>query len=167
MTHYARRLCVGAGIGNLTLHAVDFAAASDIDLIYFDYIVAHGVHSWVAPLIREDMCRFIDRRLKQGGLVYISYSSYNAMPGGAADAPFQYLLRENADTCSGDSKEKFLKALSLVQAYTASGAPGIARSPLGLPARRLFAKRGLARELRKSIKAVRYVDLLSRLARDS
>ena len=29
------------------------------------------------------------------------------------------------------------------------------------------AKRGLARELRKSIKAVRYVDLLSRLARDS
>jgi SAM-dependent methyltransferase len=87
---HARRLCANAEIDNLTLHEIDFAAASEIDMIDFDYIVAHGVYSWIAPRFREDMCRFIDRRLKPGGLVYISY---NSLPGWASDAPFQFLLR--------------------------------------------------------------------------
>jgi SAM-dependent methyltransferase len=122
---HARRLCANAGIRNLMLHDLDFAAASETELASFDYIVAHGVYSWIAPRFRKDICRFIDRQLKPGGLVYISY---NALPGWASDGPFQYLLREIARSCKGDSKDKFLAALSRVQAYTAAGARALASS---------------------------------------
>ena len=121
----ARRLCDSAGIGNLTLHALDFASALDVDLPRFDYIVAHGVYSWIDPRGRADMRRFIDRRLKPGGLVYVSY---NAMPGWANDTPFQYLVREIAATCRGDSVEQFLAAMHVITTFTAAGAPALTNS---------------------------------------
>src|SRR6266550_46651 len=54
----ARGLCNNAGIANLTLHALDFASAIDLDLPCFDYIVAHGVYSWIDSRSRDDMRRF-------------------------------------------------------------------------------------------------------------
>src|SRR6516162_942565 len=45
---HARGLAAAAAIPNLQLHAVDFAAAIDLDLPQFDYIVAHGVYTWVS-----------------------------------------------------------------------------------------------------------------------
>src|SRR5437773_4671116 len=83
---HARRLAAAAAVANLELHAVDFAAAIDLDLPQFDYIVAHGVYTWIGPETQCAVRRFIDRRLKPGGLVYLSY---NAMPGWARDLPFQ------------------------------------------------------------------------------
>ncbi|HWZ68717.1 MAG TPA: class I SAM-dependent methyltransferase, partial [Stellaceae bacterium] len=82
---HARRLAAAAAIPNLQLHAVDFAAASGLELPQFDYIVAHGVYTWIGPEAQCAVRRFIDRRLKPGGLVYLSY---NAMPGWARDLPF-------------------------------------------------------------------------------
>ena len=38
-----------AGVANLRPDLVDFAAAAGLDLPPFDYIVAHGVYSWVDP----------------------------------------------------------------------------------------------------------------------
>jgi SAM-dependent methyltransferase len=122
---HARQLCADGNVRNLTLHAVDFATANEIDLPNFDYIVVHGVYSWVAPSVREDVERFIDRHLKPGGLAFVSY---NAMPGRANDVPFQHLLRALADASTGDSNEKFAKAMSQVRAYREAGAPALAQS---------------------------------------
>ena len=101
---HARALVVDAGIGNLTLHAADFAAASDIELPCFDYIVAHGVYAGSLRNSARTCARFIDRRLKPGGLIYVSY---NAMPGWTADAPFQYLVREIAGTARAIAGRNF------------------------------------------------------------
>lgn len=121
----ARRLRDSAGIHNLTLHALDFASAIDIDLPSFDYIVAHGVYSWIDPRGRADMRQFIDRRLKPGGVVFVSY---NSMPGWANDTPFQYLVRNIAATLPGDSIEQFFEAMKLISAFTAAGAPALTNS---------------------------------------
>src|SRR5262245_17240386 len=83
---HAQRFAEEAGIGNVHFHSTDFAEAADIAFEGFDYIVAHGVYSWVDEATQAAMRRFIDRHLKPGGLVYISY---NAMPGRAPDLPFQ------------------------------------------------------------------------------
>src|SRR6185295_9749716 len=83
---HAQQLCETAGIANLTLHARDFASAIDVDLPDFDYVIAHGVYSWIDARGREDFRRFVERRLKPGGIALVSY---NAMPGWAQDAPFQ------------------------------------------------------------------------------
>ena len=59
----------------------------------FDYITLHGIYSWISPENRRFIVQFIDRHLKPGGLVYVSY---NCLPGWSASAPLQRLLREHA-----------------------------------------------------------------------
>ena len=65
-------------------HALDFAAATEVDLPKFQYIVAHGVYAWIDEAAAASLRRFVDRHLAPGGLVYVSY---NAMPGWAAKLP--------------------------------------------------------------------------------
>ena len=109
---HARRLAAAAAIPNLQLQAVDFAAAIDLELPQFDYIVAHGVYTWIDREAQGTLRRFIDRRLKPGGLAYLSY---NAMPGWARDLPFQGLLRELGGTFRGDSFARLTAAAELAR----------------------------------------------------
>jgi SAM-dependent methyltransferase len=122
---HARRLAAEAKIGNVLFHPVDFAAALGLDLPLFDYIVAHGVYSWIDAESQMALRRFIDRRLKPGGLVYISY---NAMPGWASDLPFQRLVRELAQTFPGDSVARFTAGANIVRAIAEAGVPALAPS---------------------------------------
>jgi hypothetical protein len=124
---YARRLVARAGIGNLTLHAMDFADAGRLELPRFQYIVAHGVYSWVDAQAREDLRRFIDRHLAPGGLVYLSY---NAMPGWAADLPFQYLVSTLAQRQPGDSIARFAAAEAALRRLSAAGMPALSINPM-------------------------------------
>lgn len=122
---HARRLAAAAAIPNLQLHAVDFAAATDLDLPQFDYIVAHGVYTWIDPAAQCALRRFIDRRLKPGGLVYLSY---NAMPGWARDLPFQGLLREFGRTLPGGSSGRLAAAAELARTLASAGVASLAAS---------------------------------------
>src|ERR1700719_1030035 len=122
---HARRLAAAAAIPNLQLHAVDFAAASGLELPQFDYIVAHGVYTWIGPETQCAVRRFIDRRLKPGGLVYLSY---NAMPGCACDLPFQSLLREFAPKFRGDDIGRLTAAAQLARTLAGAGVASLARS---------------------------------------
>jgi Predicted methyltransferase regulatory domain len=69
--------------------------------------------------------QFFDRRLKPGGLVYVSY---NALPGWARDLPFQRLARELAGGFSGDSASRFAAALGIVRTLAAADVPALAPS---------------------------------------
>ena len=109
---HAQRLAASAAIPNLQLHALDFAAATGLDLPQFDYIVAHGVYSWVGAGAQRELREFIDGRLKPGGLVYLSY---NAMPGWARDLPFQGLLKEFGGTIPGDTHARLSAVVELVR----------------------------------------------------
>jgi SAM-dependent methyltransferase len=123
--NHARRLAGEAAIPNVTYHCVDFAAALDLELPLFDYIVAHGVYTWVDAANQRALRRFFDRRLKPGGLVYVSY---NAMPGWARDLPFQRLVRELARGSSGDSAARVDTALEIIRALATAEVPALAPS---------------------------------------
>jgi SAM-dependent methyltransferase len=122
---HARRLAGEAGIANAHFHLIDFEAAIDLDLPLFDYIVAHGVYSWVDAPRQAALRRFIDRRLKPGGLVYVSY---NAMPGWARDQPFQRLVRELAGSAPGDIAARFAAAAATAGSLAAAGVPALESS---------------------------------------
>ncbi len=121
---HARRLAAEAAIPNVGFHAVDFVAAPELDLPLFDYIVAHGVYTWVDVESQGALRRFIDRRLRPSGLVYISY---NAMPGWARDLPFQRLLRGLARSLPGDSAARVDGATETIRSI-AAGIPALAAS---------------------------------------
>lgn len=61
------------------------------DLPDFDFIGLHGIWSWVSDSNRAALLEFIKRKLKVGGVVYVSY---NTQPGWAAAGPLRDLLAE-------------------------------------------------------------------------
>ena len=71
----------------------DFAARTDLP--EFDYIGLHGIWSWISDENRATITDFLRRKLKVGGVLYISY---NTQPGWAAFAPMRHLLTEHAAT---------------------------------------------------------------------
>lgn len=90
----ARALAAEAGTANVHFLDDSFAEmAARLDLPDFDIIVLHGIYSWISAENRRIIAQFIARRLKVGGLVYISY---NTLPGWAAIMPLQRLLVDHA-----------------------------------------------------------------------
>ena len=87
--HNAARLAAEGGAPNIRFLDHDFAAMSGLDLPQFDIIALHGIWSWVNGEVRKSILDFIARRLKVGGVVYVSY---NTLPGWAAAAPLRELL---------------------------------------------------------------------------
>jgi SAM-dependent methyltransferase len=124
-TDHGRRLASVATIPNTRFHAADFAAAIELGLPQFDYIVAHGVYSWVDRASQSALLRFIDRRLKPGGLVYLSY---NALPGWVRDLPFQRLVQELDRIFPGDGTARFAAAAKIAGALADAGVPALADS---------------------------------------
>ncbi len=122
---HAQRLAADAEITNVRFHPVGFGAALKLGLPSFEYIVAHGVYSWVDAASQTALRSFIDRHLKPGGLAYVSY---NAMPGWLRDLPFQRLVRELSRTLPGDSAARFAASAEIVRAVADAGAPALVSS---------------------------------------
>jgi SAM-dependent methyltransferase len=70
----------------------DFARRSDLP--DFDFIGLHGIWSWISEENRVLIVDFLRRKLKVGGVLYISY---NTQPGWAGFAPMRHLLSAHAD----------------------------------------------------------------------
>jgi SAM-dependent methyltransferase len=71
------------------------------DLPQFDYIGMHGIWSWVSDENRTLLVDFLRRKLKVGGVLYVSY---NTQPGLASVAPLRDLLVEHSDLMSASGK---------------------------------------------------------------
>ncbi|NBU25236.1 MAG: class I SAM-dependent methyltransferase [Gammaproteobacteria bacterium] len=63
------------------------------DLPQFDFIGLYGVWSWVSEANRDCIVRFAARRLRPGGVLFVSY---NALPGWAPMSPLRELLVAHA-----------------------------------------------------------------------
>jgi len=64
------------------------------DLPDFDYIGLHGIWSWISDENRTVIVDFLRRKLKVGGVFYISY---NTQPGWAAMAPMRDLMTAHCE----------------------------------------------------------------------
>jgi len=71
------------------------------DLPEFDYIGLHGIWSWISDENRAVIVDFIRRKLKVGGVLYISY---NTLPGWAAFAPMRHLMTEHAEVIGAEGR---------------------------------------------------------------
>lgn len=86
---FARELASGTALQDrLSDQAFDDFCRRD-DLPQFDFIALHGIWSWVSDANRAVITGFLERKLKPGGVVYISY---NAQPGWAALGPLTELI---------------------------------------------------------------------------
>lgn len=89
----ARSLAAAAGLENAVWSEDSFCEFLQRDLPDFDFISLHGIYSWISAENRAAIVEFIRRRLKPGGVVYISY---NALPGWAPAMPLRQLMTAHA-----------------------------------------------------------------------
>jgi len=116
----ARALGQDAGLDNLQFFEEDFAAFAALDLPAFDVISLHGIYSWVSPKQRGVIREFVHRKLKPGGICYVSY---NALPGWSSLLPLRRLVAEVAQGQTGKpAAERVANGMALLQALKSANA---------------------------------------------
>lgn len=73
----ARAFAQRTGVANVTFEALDLTRFPE-SAGAFDYIVAHGVYSWIPADVRDALMALIGRHLAPQGVGFVSY---NALPG--------------------------------------------------------------------------------------
>ena len=91
----ARERAAAAGLENIEFRE---GSVTEIDHGWgiFDYIVCHGVYSWVPPEVQEALLSALRRSLAPEGVAYMSYNVY---PGWKA----KEIVRDAMLLASGDS----------------------------------------------------------------
>ena len=86
----AGALARDAGLANIDFREASFdEVAADPATPHFDIVAMHGVFSWISATNRRAIVALLARRLKPGGLLYISY---DCMPGWAGVAPLRKIM---------------------------------------------------------------------------
>jgi SAM-dependent methyltransferase len=130
----ARELAREAGIGNARFHDMDFAqalsAAGDERLPPCDFIVAHGLYSWIAPDARAALWRVVAQKLKPGGLLCVSYLCH---PGSASfDCACRFMRRITHRPADG-SAGRARAGMAFLQRMARAGAGYFQDYPDALP----------------------------------
>ncbi len=73
----ARETLAATGLTNVRFLHADIADPGE-DLGLFDYVISHGIYSWVPVGVKEAILRTSRENLKPGGVAYVSY---NVLPG--------------------------------------------------------------------------------------
>ena len=71
----ARDLAAGVGAKNIEFHHMSIADVGP-EFGSFDYIICHGVFSWVPAPVRDAIFRIFARNLSPRGLALVSYNTY-------------------------------------------------------------------------------------------
>ncbi|MBX3189732.1 MAG: class I SAM-dependent methyltransferase [Labilithrix sp.] len=100
-----------SGAQNVAIHARDVRDVRATSAFgVFDYVVAHGVYSWVPEPIRADVLAVIRASLAPSGVAFLSV---NALPGWELRRALRVLMREAA-AAHADPAAKVTAALALV-----------------------------------------------------
>jgi SAM-dependent methyltransferase len=97
----------------------------------FDMIVAHGVLSWVSLENRRHLTAIIGRRLRPGGLAYLSY---NVSTGWSGVEPMRLLMRQLAEADQRRTDQSVADIFQVVDQLRTGGAAFFRGNP-GVEAR--------------------------------
>lgn len=135
----AKKLAREAGLDNVGVLERDVADLVDGDEVgELDYVVAHGVFTWVSPETRKALVAFAAKKLRPGGLLYVSY---NTMPGWASIEPLRQLLLFPGG--EGSSLARAERGLAFANAMHAAGADYFANNPLAVEMLATMTRAGL------------------------
>ncbi|MGJ3494330.1 biotin biosynthesis protein BioC [Piscirickettsia salmonis] len=122
----ARHLAAEAELDNMHFHEVSFKEADQLNLEKFDYIVLHGVYSWISKENRLAVCEFIKQHLNTGGIVY---NSYNSMPGWSHVLPFREAINSMGQSHNAHTVAKVHIARNYIQKLKEKNAAFIRLNP--------------------------------------
>jgi SAM-dependent methyltransferase len=83
-----RALVEALGLTNVTLEVGEIEELESPSEA-FDYVIAHGVYSWVGPPVRDRLLELCRSALSERGIAYVSY---NVLPGGRVSGALRDML---------------------------------------------------------------------------
>ena len=104
-----RKIVSELGVGNLDLRAMSLTDIGK-DFGEFDYIIVHGVFSWVPPEVRQAILRICRENLSPLGIAYISYNTYPGWKAGDIVRDAMLLHSHGA----GSDEEKLASAKAML-----------------------------------------------------
>jgi SAM-dependent methyltransferase len=112
-----RSLAERLGVRNVRLETASFVDL-DEQVGHFDYIIVHGLMSWVTPFLQQQLFATCRRRLAPQGVAMITYNTYPGwhLRGGLRDILLQY--NRGVD----DTRERIRRARELL-AYLRDAVP--------------------------------------------
>jgi methyltransferase-like protein/SAM-dependent methyltransferase len=106
-----KALVAGLGLENIRLHHLDVCHLNREEFGRFDYIIAHGLYSWVPASVREHILAASREMLNPQGIAYISY---NAQPGNHLRDLSRGIMRYHVARFA-DPKEKIRQARGILK----------------------------------------------------
>ena len=107
------------GLENLSLKGMSILDVGE-DFGTFDYILAHGVYSWVPPQVQDKILSICQQRLAPAGVAYISY---NTLPGWHARGAIREMLWYHTEQID-DPLERICAARALLDFLADKVGPG-------------------------------------------
>ncbi|BAV65990.1 class I SAM-dependent methyltransferase [Sphingobium cloacae] len=107
-------------------HAFEELMAAE-DLPQFDIISLHGIWSWISAEGRQSILDILHRKLKPGGILYMSY---NVTPGWSSVVPLRHLMTQYARTAAkGDLISRVDQSIEFVEKVIENGAAYFGANP--------------------------------------
>lgn len=134
-----RELVDALGLTNIELHAADISTLEPGALGRFDYVLCHGVYSWVPAAVQARLLDLLPELLGPGGLALVSYNVY---PGWQQREMVRKLMvfRSQTEASAGDRVRAARTVVELVCEAVAAR-----REHIGAAAPDLY-EQGLVRE---------------------
>jgi len=108
------------GIANAEFHHLDLLDYEPDKFGEFDFIIAHGVYSWVPEPVREKILWIYEQSLKPNGVGFISYNLY---PGWHLREMVREAMRFQTELID-DPQSKVANALRFVEFLKETSKPG-------------------------------------------
>jgi SAM-dependent methyltransferase len=109
----ANRVAGALGLDNVRFEHADLTAARG----EFDYVIAHGVYSWIEPAARDALLAACRERLAPNGVAYVSY---DVLPGGHLREITRQMLRWHLRDVD-EPEERIAKARELLRLVADAG----------------------------------------------
>ncbi|WDQ17695.1 methyltransferase regulatory domain-containing protein [Rhodopirellula sp. P2] len=113
------------GLTNIELHHAkieDWVTHPESEQDRFDYIIAHGVYSWVPEEVRQSILAICQMRLSTNGIALISYNTY---PGWHQRQMARDMMRYHADGIE-DPHQRLRHGKALLSSVAQNVPPGSA-----------------------------------------
>jgi SAM-dependent methyltransferase len=122
----ARTFAKAGGITNAHFREESFEDLYKVDIPECDVIALHGIWSWISADMRQHIVAFIRRKLKPGGICYISYNCTT----GRNDFPLRELLVMSERTSSHQSEDRVNDAIATAKNLADAGAGYFTQHPV-------------------------------------
>ena len=119
-----QRVVDALGLQNIELRPLSIL---DVDESFgsFDYIICHGVYSWVPPEVQQKILGVCARQLVPDGVGYVSY---NVHPGWHLRGMVRAMMRYHVGRFPADSPESRIRRARDLLGFLVRAAPGQDRS---------------------------------------